>query len=708
MPPSFARLVVGFWLILALAGVAVSPLLEGRLATSETPPPGSESAQAAALMQDAFPSLQGKAHLAVLHHPERGIEDIRFQEAREALIARWQGLPGVRSVSVWTQAERTSAMLIVTDPELAGPEAVAALRDHPPEVPFELSVTGSAAATVDLFGLLAERLGQIERLSLLISLGVLIVAFGGPLLAGLALGMGLLCLAVIPLTLYGLSWLGAVSVLNGAIAAVVSLALGLDYPLLFLSRFREELRDHPVPEALARTRSTAGRTLGVSTAILAAAGVSLFMVPLEESRSVALTLALSALVAFAMAMTLLPALLHLLSRHWDLRAILTRRLAPDRPRWWLGIVRKSVQHPRMALALSLLLLGLLIAPVTQLKTWVPYLSMLPAELESRRGLERVLELGQGGATAPLLMVWSREGGVADPEFLRTLREVAQTLEADERIGAVESVADMPLGPEALASFLRSPAVRWSSDRLGVSPDGRHALMRISSRLAPDDPRIGTLVSDLRRVVHAEAPSGARVLVGGTPAELADVQAAFTAAMPWVLGVNLIAVLAVLGTYLRSVVLPLKALVTNLLPVLSGLGAVVMAFQWRTGEPVQSLTVTLILSLLFALSMDYEVFILARIREAYDRTRDPVQAILDGLGGSGRVILGAAMVMLSVFVPYMLVEVRGLQELGLGLSVALLVDATLVRLVLVPAAMRVMGSWNYWVPGRGVDFRAREP
>ncbi len=689
---------VGFWLILALIGVSLAPHLESRLATTETPPPGSESAQAAAIMREAFPQFEGTAHLAVLHHPFLAVADPVFRDANEALIARWRQIPGVRSVTPWSEQDTTMALLIVTSPEVSGSSAVEALRDPRPPEPFELSVTGSAAASVDLFRLLSERLGQIERFSILISLGVLIYAFGGVLLAFLALGMGLICLAIIPLLLYGLSGIGAVSVLNGAIAAVVALALGLDYPLLFLSRLREELQTRSVSEALDRAFSTAGRTLLVSTLILVGAGLSLLLVPLEESRSVALTLAGSAVLTLALAWTLLPALITLLARRWDLPQHLGRAQRGGGAAWWAGIVRLSVRYPRRALVLGFLALGLLIAPATQLKTWVPYVSMLPESLESRRGLDRVLELGEGGAASPILVVWSREEGVGDPAFLRQIRSAGEALESDPRIGRAESIASHPLPPEALASLLRSPAMRWSSERLGVSPDGKHALMRITSRLAPDDPRIATLIEDLRATLAVRVPAGATTRLGGMPAELTDVQRAFTAGMPWVLGANLLVVLAVLGVYLRSLVLPLKAVLTNLLPVFAGLGVVVAVFQWGGGEPVQSLTVTLILSLLFAISMDYEVFMLARIREAFDRTGGHAEAIVEGLTGSGRVILGGALVLLSVFVPYTLVGVRGLQELGVGLSVALVVDATIVRLIVVPAAMQVMGSWNYWLPG----------
>jgi RND superfamily putative drug exporter len=161
------------------------------------------------------------------------------------------------------------------------------------------------------------------------------------------------------------------------------------------------------------------------------------------------------------------------------------------------------------------------------------------------------------------------------------------------------------------------------------------------------------------------------------------------------------ILIVLGVHLRSLILPLKALLTNALPVLAGLGAVV-AFSWTQGGYVQSLTVLVMGTLLLAVSMDYEIFILSRVREAYDACRDHDEAIAAGMARAGRVVVGAAAVLLAVFLPYCFLDAPGLRELGVGLSVAILVDATIVRMVLVPSALALLADWNWWHPFKNVS------
>lgn len=594
--------------------------------------------------------------------------------------------------------------------------------------PDQALVTGVPAAAYDIFDLLGKRLGQVERVSLVISALILVYVFGSWLLAGLALLSGLVCLAILPALLLALSHLWPVTAVNMAVAAVVSLALGLDYPLLLLTRFRQEFRGegHPDPDrtlsgdleqlperalggdvdrALRRTLETAGATLVTSGAVMVAGGLSVLLIPLGEVRSVALTMAFSSLLALALSLTFIPAVLRLLAARMALGRFLGKRRQEKADRYWQRLAALVAARPRTALAASLLFLGAVAAPASQIRTWSPYVSMLPPGLESRQGLDLVLESGHGGLVSPLVVVWDtgRPGGATAVDFLGHLRRVSSRLEADPRIASVASAADLASDPRASALLLHSPLARRSD--AGISSDGSVALMRVIPRAAPDDPAGTLLVSDVRAALAGLRFGEARSYLGGMQAEQADIQQAFASGIPAVLGFNLVVIPLILGAAFRSVILPLKAVLTNLLPVMAGLGFVVARFQWFEGNAsphggyIQAMTVAIMLSLLFAISMDYEIFLLARIREAYDDTGQNHLAVVQGLGSSGRVVVGAALVLLSVFIPYLFVELRAMQELGTGLSVATLLDATVVRLVLVPSAMLVLGQWNYWLPAR---------
>ena len=563
-------------------------------------------------------------------------------------------------------------------------------------------VTGAPAAAVDVFDLLGRRLGQVERVSLLVSAVVLVYVFGSWLLASLALVSGLVCLAILPALLVGLSHLWPVTAVNMAVAAVISLALGLDYPLLLLTRFRQEFRSD-IGRALERTLETAGGTLMTSGAVMVAGGLSVLLIPLGEVRSVALTMVFSSLLALGLSLTFIPAILRLLAARWDLEPFLGKRRQEKADRYWRGLASLVASRPRTALVASLVLLGALAAPALSLRTWSPYVSMLPAGLEARRGLDLLLESGHGGLISPLIVIWKtdRAGAAVTPAFVGHMRDVTSQLEGDPRIARVESVAGLAADPRATALLLRSPIARRSFT--GISQDGSVALMRVVPKAAPDDPEGARLVHDIRGILAGAAYPGAEAALGGMQAEQADSQAAFNRGLPAVLGFNLIVIPLILAVAFRSIVLPLKAVVTNLLPVLAGLGVVTARFQLFDGGAaayggyIQAMTVAIMFSLLFAISMDYEIFLLARIREAFDESGENREAVVTGIGTSGRVVVGAALVLLSVFVPYLFVEIRTLQELGTGLTVATLLDATIVRLILVPAAMIVLGKWNYWLP-----------
>lgn len=701
------QLLVALWLCLGALGLWSRPHLEARLVQAGQPPMGSESAAVQATLKKAFPRYAGQSHLVVVHHPLERADEAGLATLRESLAA----LPIVRSVSMWPlDSRQTEALLVVTDEAAPAARAVRELRAAvPPQVRAgaEVSVTGAAAASFDLFELLGRRLAVIEGVSLVLAALSLAYVFGSWLLVGVTLGAGMCCLAVLPGLTYLLSLALPVTSLNTVIAAVFALALGLDYPLFFLNRLREEYAGD-AHAALQRTLESAGATILVSAGVMTAGGLSLWLVPSTEMRSIALTIAGSAILAAGLALGFIPALVALYARRRDLAPALRleRREASDR--LWAGLARRVTSRPVPALLASLLLFGVLIAPVSQLRTWSPYVSQLPVELEARRGLDRLLAVGQGGGISPILVTWVAEepDGVLAPGFIRHLRRVSARLAANARLAKVESAASWPVAPEVLGAIARAPALVTGGRDLGISPDGEVALMRLTSRLAPDDPAGADLIRSLRTELSRDPYPGVRPLVGGMQAELADTQAAFERALPRVVGATLVAVTLLLGLYLRSVILPFKALVTNLLPVLAALGVVVAVFQWgwgpetlRAGPPMalQSTTVTILLSVLFAVSMDYEIFMLARIREAYDATGQSREAVAHGLSRSGRVVLGAALILLGVFVPYAAIEVRGLKELGVGLSAAILIDATLVRLLLVPSVMVLMGRWNYWAP-----------
>lgn len=723
-----ARLQLLAWGAALGLAFAASAAFGDRLIQLEPPPAGSESAAAGrALERHGAAVAPGGASLLVFSAPAASAGPASSAAAARAAVGE---LPGVK-VAFLGPARDGQAATVVVLPDGSRPagELLGALRHEARQAAapgVAAAVTGAAAATDDVMAYLGAALGRVEKVGLGVSLLALVWCFGSLRLAALPLAVGV---AAASLGAGFLALLGAflpVSGIGMVMTAVLSAALGLDYPLILLARWREEHARGLSPEgALAAALEAAGPLVRTSAAVIAVGGLALTLAPLPGVRSLGLATAAVAVLAAGLALGALPALLRAGALGWWLER---RRLSGLRagravaagsagtsPRRGLfsRFASGVVARPGRAFLASAGLLAALAYPALHARTWAPFISLVPPALEARRGFDALTAAGLAGAVSPLEVVVEADapGGPFSPAASRALATFAARARADGRIASVTGPAAALGLPEAtLGALVRSPLWPAFAGRAAgwVSPDGRLAVWRAAPDGAPDDPAQLGLVSRLRalaRQAEAEAP-GLRLAVGGLLAEQADADAALAGALPGIAALSLLGAFAVLAAALRSVALPLKALASNALPVAAGFGVVVLAFQhgWGLalfGGPanghVQTLTPVVVASVLFALSLDYELVMLFRIREARARGEAMAQAIVSGMAAARRVVLGGAAVMLSVFVPYLAIDVRTIQEVGLGLVAALVLDATVVRFVLVPSAVALMGPLNEWFP-----------
>ena len=351
----------------------------------------------------------------------------------------------------------------------------------------------------------------------------------------------------------------------------------------------------------------------------------------------------------------------------------------------LGLVSVIVtgalmRRPLVAIAAAGSVLLVLAVPALSLRTADGALDQFPAGHEIRAGFAAAAQQGGPGALTPVVVVAQARGGdVGDPRTATALRDLRAAIARDPEVVSVAAPV--------------------------VSRDGRAALLEATPRAAGERPETKALVQRLRTELPAEA-SSLRVAVGGSTAGLVDFNDKVSGAM-WMIVLFVLSLsYAVLLVLLRSAVLPLKAVAMNLLSVGAAYGVVVAVFQWSWLDGlfgfqslgyVDTITPPLVLAVVFGLSMDYEVFLLTRIRERYAATGDTRAAVAGGLASSARTITSAALIMVAVFATFVATGVPSIQQIGLGTAVAIALDATLVRLVLVPAAMAVMGRWNWWLP-----------
>lgn len=595
------------------------------------------------------------------------------------------------------------------------------LRRMPQHEDYEVRVTGRAPLEFDIRAVSARDSRELEARVLPITLVILTLAFGALVAAVLPLVVGVLAISV-SLTVIGvLAKLTPMSVFVLNLTSMVGLGVGIDYSLLMVTRFREELnRGLRRREAAIRALETAGSAVVTSGLTVVVGLGALLFTPLVDTRSVGIGGLVVVSVAVLLTITLLPALLATMGRAIDRPRWLARRLAwYHAPQVWERWARALIRHPWRALALGALAIAAVSWPLTRIRIGLPAAHWWPSQTEAGAAVEDLERMGRSGYLFPVrLVVEVPEGSQATAAAtLRGLRALSDSLRADPRVSTVRSIVDFGgrssiLALSMLYSDLDSARVENPALDAFLSPDGRLTLLDV----IPNDTTSLTTSMELVRSTRALVASGgvrqlrdATIRVGGYTAGAVDFQddllRRFPAIVAMVLGVTSV----MLAIAFRSVLVPLKAIVMNSLSVIATFGLTVLVFQEGVGGSVFGIDhaagaifvviPVLVFAVVFGLSMDYEVFLLSRIKEAYDRTGRNTEATAEGLGATATVITSAALIMITVFGAFAFARVLVMQFLGFGLAVAVLLDATIIRMVLVPAFMHLAGAWNWWPGGR---------
>ncbi len=556
-------------------------------------------------------------------------------------------------------------------------------------------------------------LATAESVAVPITLLLLVIVFGGLVAAGLPLLVGAVSVLGTFFTLWVVAQFTDVSVFSINLVTALGLGLAIDYSLFIVSRFREELAHHPrsdwapdehraVRAAVVRTVETAGRTVAVSALTVAVSLSALLVFPLYFLRSFAFAGVGVTLVAAVTSVVALPALLAILGRRVDSLRLLRRRApaaaagaggssAGGSGGFWRRTAEAVMRRPVVVAVVGVVVLLLLGAPFLGVRFGVPDERVLPEGDPARVATER-LQAGFSSeeADAFAVVVTSDDGAAIPDGEVDAYAMALSGIDGVQRVDAPTGryVDGTPVAPsDAMLESYRSGA----SVRLGVVPD-----------VVPISPEGEQLVADLR----AEPAPGA-VLVGGRSAEFVDSTDAIASRLPWALAIIAVATFVLLFLMFGSVLVPLKAIVLNMLSLSATFGAMVWIFQEGHLSGVLGFTPTgltdtttpiLMFCIAFGLSMDYEVFLLSRIKEEYDRTGDNTEAIAVGLERSGRIVTAAAALLTVTFLAFATSGISFIKLFGLGLALAVVMDATLIRATLVPAFMKLAGDANWWAPG----------
>src|SRR5438874_59587 len=593
-----------------------------------------------------------------------------------------------------------------------------ALAAFPEGAQYHAIVTGDTPLERDMLTVTTEDVARSERRLLPVAAVILFISCGSAAGAALPLAVGFLAIAVALAIVDVIAGMVPMSIYVLTVATMIGLGVGIDYSLLLLRRVREELeRGAAVEDAVVRTVATAGATVGTSGLCVAVGFAALLFTPLVETRSIGVGGLVVVAVAVALALTLVPALLAVLGRRVARRGIAASAVGPSRGLsrdraavLWEHWARALTRRPGLALLAGGLTLACLTAPVAWLRVGLPARHWWPSQTEAGEGLDLLTRIGGAGAVQPVRIVvgWPDSvGSAVGFGALRGLRALSESLRADARVREVRSLVDLRARTSLLEYSL------WYSDLAAVRARNAAALdlllsadrraTRLDVVLADTTSLLSAMdvVRRARRLAAAPPPAlaRARIFVGGYVAQHVDFQDDLLGRVPLLVGVVFGATALMLGVVFRSVLIPLKAILLNALSVGSTLGLIVLVFQ-RGGNGTEAIFVAvpvLVFAVVFGLSMDYEVFLLSRIKEAFDSERDNERATITGLSATAGVITAAALLMIAVFGAFAFARVLVIRLLGFGLAAAVLLDATVIRLVLVPAVMQLAGRWNWW-PG----------
>jgi RND superfamily putative drug exporter len=682
--------VLGAWCaIFVVSGIASLGLVD--LLTNRFVLPGTDTHRAEVVLEEHFGQRSTGSFTVVASSPGRAKALVpRVREAAERATAE---LPTGRLVSVVPVTDDVVVAQIVSELEPADSKLrTDRMRAAAGTIPgARLYVTGQAAIEHDLDPVFAEDLLRGELIAVPIALLILVVTFGT--LAFLV--PFLFAVLTIP-TALAVVWVFAsfmeLATYLQNMVTLIGLGIAIDYSLLVVHRFREELRGGADrDEAIVRTMETAGRAVVFSgTAVAIGLALLLFM-PLPFMRGFGIGGIVIPTVSVVAALTFLPVALSLFGARLDGVRLLPRgwleRRADHERGFWAWLAHRIMRHPKAFAGAAAGLLLLLTLPVLTLEVGPGSNEGIPRDLEAVRGYDVLAAAVGAGATAPTSIVvdTGAPGGVADPALKQAVADLLRLLEADAEVAAIR-FDDSPQHVDRTRRYLNVEVV-------GREDYGKPESLAFVERLRDD------------LVPAARFPESASVLAGGGPPGGRDFLWLTYRAFPWlVLGV-LVATFFLLMRAFRSVVLPLKAILLNLLSIGAAYGLMVVVFKWGAGEwagliaydQIEGWIPVMLFAVLFGLSMDYEVFLVSRMREEWDQGATNEEAVVLGLTSTGRLVTAAGLIMFAAFTGFVAGSVVGLQQFGLGLAAAILIDVTIVRALLVPSAMQLFGQWNWWLP-----------
>jgi uncharacterized membrane protein YdfJ with MMPL/SSD domain len=689
--------VLAVWGLVALvAFVLISVFLGSALSSEGDVTSNPESKQAEELIDERFPKRDPVDEVVIVRSEEVTVTSAAFRERVGTLVEELGRSESVEYVSsyldprgealVSEDAHATILPVVLAGEEEDSIEDVVEIVQRADGTEgFAVDVTGEFTVGRDFEEVSEEDLQTGElQFGLPAAMIVLLLVFGTLVGALIPMTMAILSIIVALAVVAVIGQFFEVNLFVTNMLVAMGLALGIDYSLFIVSRLREErAKNLPHGEAILNVASTATRAVVLSGTAFSLALLGMFLVPDTVLRSLALGAIVVAVVSIAVALTFHPALLMVLGDRIDKLSVpwIGRRVAASAGtvgRFWGGAIRAVVRHPTISLVAAVAILLLATAPLLGLKLGQSGPASLPDDQLGKQGLIALERDFPAGATDPVEIVVDARDAPAPDEELASLR------------GELEQDSD------------------FATERVTVEEGGDLVIASVPLTTEGSTEEASAAVDTLRDeyVPQAFGDASDHVFVGGLPAENRDYFALIGNWLPIVIAFVLALTIVLLTLAFRSIVVALTSIAVNLLSVGAAYGLLVLVFQDGVGadifgfgevDRIEAWVPVFLFSVLFGLSMDYQVFLLSRIRERYSSTGDTTESIVFGVGSTARLITGAALIIIVVFVGFASGELVAFQQMGFGVAVALLIDATIVRLVVIPAVMRLLGERNWYLP-----------
>jgi uncharacterized membrane protein YdfJ with MMPL/SSD domain len=715
-------------LLIIAAGATYGFGVFGALQGTSIVDPTSQSAQAQTLLDSRL--SKGSTDIGILLRSSAlQATDPAFEQGASRLVQKLQALPQVASVTSYYSSHDASLLsrdkhetLVLVELSAQGGKAnnydIVAPQITSPTL--QVFIGGSFTSDQQFNEQIDADLAHAETITLPLVAILLVIIFQGLVAAGLPLLIGGIAIVGSFAILRAVTGVMEVSTFAVNVVTFMGLGLAIDYSLFIVTRFREELsvKEADVRGALQRTMRTAGRTILFSGLTVSTSLAALLLFPEVFLRSMAVGAIAATLVALLVALTVLPALLAILGRRVNalsFQQLFRRRLpergvtgpAPEAGAWY----RLSHLVMRFPVPVALVTIGLLLllgSPFLHASFSSPDERLLPPDMSARVVFDQIQQNFPQESGEGIPVAITTTGNALLPANLARLEGYVQSIETIPGVVSVQSLVtvDPTLSLADYQQLYANPGVNPQiTGAAAIFANGNATKVIVNTNAVERSDAATQIVNWLRAI---KAPRGFTPLVGGATAQQVDLFASLRATIPWALLLMAVAVFGLLFLLTGSLVLPFKALILNVLSLSATFGALVWVFQdghlqnllgFQSVGSLDSTQPILIFGLAFALSMDYEIFLLSRIKEQFDVSGDNRTAIAVGLQQVGRLVTSAALLLAVVVGAFVTAKIIFIQEIGLGVAIAVLLDATVVRVLLVPATMRLLGRWNWWAPAR---------